>query len=906
MMSASRRSRRHFDPRRAVPSGLIIALLCAMVPMLATEPVDAQIGHRISVQALECPAGFDPSVGAEAAVQQCSLAIAGMEFSLSVADPLFVAQAGLTDAEGHFVFDEVTMPPGGYAIVETMGSGYGDPWVQCAYDDGLAVQERYAQAPGGTMTAPDDVAGHFMVSCKWFNVPTAETAFVQSDLSAGAADIGVFFCPAGLDPAVAGRDELATACATGQPDSGVALSGSEDFFSLRYTGADGRVGWSVAPAGTIAVDYLASSGAEAGATYCAEQPVGSESPPETWNPVGLGDSFETQVQAGNRLVCEIYVAERVFAPGTVVIRKHLCPPGFELAGADAAGYQENCTIRHSGQQFRATRGEEELGRAPTDPDGWIEFSGLSGGPVRVAELPKEGWPPPVAFCQTYAAGSQPPGSFAQAPIANWGFEAGLQEGAVIDCAWYNVPPVDESLAGQDATLLVQKFVCSDLVDLSEGAPFEAYEQSCTEPQPGVAFDVVTASGQAQSVTTDGQGQATTSVAPELLRLVETPPDGAATLDVLCRTYPTGSTAAGALYRIERQANTAAAETAGGYTLECRWYDVVERIPAGLQEVEGGQTEQVEPSPTPEVSESPTAEIEPTPTSPAPETTPEPTQAAALEPGLQAAGASIVSTPGPDESQDATLIIRTFACEPDYDLHAPEANPEADCDEPADNLLFTLEGPDDVEAIGITGEEESGAATFTGLPAGSYVVTEALPEETLAAFVGSCTSDRRALFPDNPFIPLAYAGPDGGVGITLVAGETLACDWYHVPGGEEAPDDGTPVAGTPASAGDGELIVTKFWCPDALTPSGDCPVYTGGAEFLLFDVDNPDGEPIVVETDDTGSVTLAIEGRFAIQEDEPRTICRTESLGFDFGGNLVVEAGQSVELNVYNCGPEPGS
>jgi hypothetical protein len=64
--------------------------------------------------------------------------------------------------------------------------------------------------------------------------------------------------------------------------------------------------------------------------------------------------------------------------------------------------------------------------------------------------------------------------------------------------------------------------------------------------------------------------------------------------------------------------------------------------------------------------------------------------------------------------------------------------------------------------------------------------ESLPEDTLSAFISTCSSDRRDLEQDNPFTPFAYLGSEGQLGVTLLPGETLACDVYTIP--QEAEDE----------------------------------------------------------------------------------------------------------------------
>jgi hypothetical protein len=231
---------------------------------------------------------------------------------------------------------------------------------------------------------------------------------------------------------------------------------------------------------------------------------------------------------------------------------------------------------------------------------------------------------------------------------------------------------------------------------------------------------------------------------------------------------------------------------------------------------------------------------------------------------------------------ATLIITKYTCPPGYNQHAPASDVPVDCTELTDNILFsltTLGEEESVKQIGITGDPNQGTVQFTGVEPGAYLLTESLPEETGSAFVYTCASDRREFVAENPFVPFAYAGPDGELGIVLVAGETLECDWYDVP--------------------EAVVSVLAFDCAglvinvDACEPSATVSTVT-------FTSTEQGGEIYTLTTNEAGEAAAAMEsGAYAIAVD-PGPACLIDSEAFDSEGQLVVEEGVPTEVRVYTC------
>lgn len=138
-----------------------------------------------------------------------------------------------------------------------------------------------------------------------------------------------------------------------------------------------------------------------------------------------------------------------------------------------------------------------------------------------------------------------------------------------------------------------------------------------------------------------------------------------------------------------------------------------------------------------------------------------------------------------------MIINKYDCEDGYDWFAEDADPEEDCTDQPDGIVYELalfNGPPNQQPRQAeTGDDNPGEARFTGVRAGSYVLTELDMEDGTIAFILTCDSNRRD-FDEYPYYPFAVAGPDGAAYLTVVAGETLECDWYNIAPDPDAEDE----------------------------------------------------------------------------------------------------------------------
>ena len=253
----------------------------------------------------------------------------------------------------------------------------------------------------------------------------------------------------------------------------------------------------------------------------------------------------------------------------------------------------------------------------------------------------------------------------------------------------------------------------------------------------------------------------------------------------------------------------------------------------------------------------------------------------LPPGQQPPGAGVVSTPGSGEATTAQLVITLYTCPPGFDQYAPDADVEASCVELTDDVPFTLSAPQDEtfeESEGVTGAEEEGQVAFDDLESGSYVLTQSLPAGTESSFVFACDSDRRAFFAQNPFVPFAFAGPSGELGILLAEGETLECTWFNVP--------------------ESVVSILAFDCPGVVVIVAQCVPSTEPVT-LEFTSTAVIGELYDVTTDATGVAAIAKAPATYVLEVTDGSACLIDSASFNAEGHLVA-TGEPFEIRVYQC------
>lgn len=405
----------------------------------------------------------------------------------------------------------------------------------------------------------------------------------------------------------------------------------------------------------------------------------------------------------------------------------------------------------------------------------------------------------------------------------------------------------------NAKVFVIKYVCPDGVGDDVEGGFFAYFDICAQTREGVSFKLDAAStGNPREQLTDIYGQLSWSeLEADYYFLTEEVPSGYGTPITFCvyTDDPAGPRVNDVFRRLPvSEQNRVEFDLVEGQAITCAWFNLAlsPNSDSGAATPVGGSG--------PESTRSAAA---PSPTMPA-------------------------ATVAPDEA--ATLVIHAYRCEPGYDDRAEAADPAADCVERPDDITFGLVGTGDSSG------EPRRRVKFNGQP-GEFVITDLAPgdyrlievefEPDQTAFVLGCMSNQRA-FDGYPFDPFAVVSAAGSVRLSLVVGETLACDWYDVPPPNPA------------------LSLQVYACGTARPSEENCEPASGQFQFVLAPVDVA-GEAIGFTTDADGSVELTnAEGSFQLLEIGPQP-CGMTATGTGADGNLALDAEQEVVVQIFHCG-----
>ncbi len=788
---------------------------------------------QIIIHKYLCPAGSDPGDALHAdMVASCTAAEEGVNFDITGGDG--GTSGGPTDLNGYAEYNGVA--PGSILIAETPREGYLTLAVHCS---------QYTTTPGDPVAfaTEDDqlswyLAGGYTFECWWFN---------QQHDDDGHITVLKYNCHEDYDYYAASREELAENCT--QPQGSVEFTLTESGGSSNTSSTDGfgLLEWPDVPASQYTLTETAIDGYQVVRVYCTTYPKGSVSPTDptysgTWDEHSNTPGAELHVQGGYQIYCVWYNAP-VDDHGYVVIIKYNCEQEYDYHSRDE--FHNACTEAAPSVEFVVKGGNGYSATTTTSPTGVATAENVPIGQVWIQEYPPEEYAPWRVYCGLSGAAYIPPTSWEDRPFDN-GYEvtAHIDDPYVLWCEWYNAPYEDEA-----PHVWIQKYNCPEGADWHWN--YHQFLSNCHQPGAHVEYLYGLDGGQQQPETTNESGQIHLEELESGSYVIqETLPQGYSGFVAFCQfATPHGTTS---YQRADVYNRTIKLHLDYGYVVTCVWFD----LPSGWE--------------PPDVSPPSTGHTPLQPTFPSSGT----------------GGEGVSTLPPVDPATPANLLITKYTCEGAYDVLADDADAGLDCTELTDDISYGLESIDDpafAAQSGLTGDDGEGVVAFSGLAAGSYLLTEELPPGTIAAFINTCTSDRRDFQQDNPFIPFAFAGPDGRIGVTLEPGETLECDWFNVP--EEAPG--------------GEVTVLKFACPGATVIVAQCAPWPDGATIAFAPIEGGD-EPVTVTTGEDGSALAAMEGVYSVQE-LPDTACLIDSDAFDVNGNLVVNEGDQIEVRVYNCG-----
>ncbi len=565
------------------------------------------------------------------------------------------------------------------------------------------------------------LAGGQSVECGWFSVPYVEPVPID-------VGINVSSCLPYYEFHVADLEYLSLNCT---PIQGVDIrmaAGDGAYDKTAKSSVAGLAVFTQVPSGKLVMSE-SSPDLRTVRVFCGTPGTGYSS-------VNFSaDTAEYLASGSENVICYWFTIDTT--QSRVTIYKYACPEDYIAAGQTYDAVLQACPTPLEGVRFDFDASGQNYD--VTDDEGIAGINNASPGPQTITETPPPDYPGVIVFCRENDP-SQPEPEFTQVPVENLTVEREVAGGNELECHWFNTK-------SNYAKAAIHKFACPEGY-IPQSNSYQGVLVKCSTPLQGVTF---TLGGPAAELSADTDASGTVvweDLAPGPLFISETPLDGYADAVVFCATQPLGTDFEQVPFeQVPVEQLAIEREVAAGEALVCFWFNYSE------------PSHPDQPSPTP-----------------IPVSTPVP-------------GISNPGTPTPDPDAPATLILTTYLCPAGYDVYEAASDLVEDCDEATPGIEVSIADLDEettpVAPADVATTDADGVVTFSELEPGLWLLTEALPETTSTAFIASCTSDQSDLAAEPLFTPLTYLGPEGQIGIVLIAGETLACDSYAIP--EETDD-----------------------------------------------------------------------------------------------------------------------
>ncbi len=725
------------------------------------------------------------------------------------------------------------------------------------------------------------------------------------------------------------------------------------------TDASGMASFGSMPAGVYRIDGATTPDFSKVAVYCnVKDGLGND---VTGWLYGYADNYYTELniaQDGYMGYCDWWWYNPGATPqpttGSVMINKIDCPPGYDVTNVSI--YDLAATCHGQGQyEFSLTDANagNQSGTTPGSGLNTVSFSNVPSGPMLITEDAPGDYLQPRVFCKNQKLTGEED-SEDEVPVNNFAINPTLKQGYDnLYCDWFNVPSPDK------VNITITKYECPDGFVSSDPSQLTS---TCTEPYNPVTFKLDGASsgnpGDQDTGSVIPNGVQWTNMDADTWYITEFLPQGHNQPIIFCSvTDHANNSQTGPQQQSPEQVQDGYRLTYtldGGTALSCDWFNTKGTpttttgtisihkygCPEGydtswdLQQwsqfcttIVQGASFTVSSGSTSDEQQLTGIDLTWEQLAPGDYTVTE-TQPSAWSGSVVYCASGTGDTLGSYESADvtdngisdtlesgelldcywynlakprpvatidpnapATLTIVKFTCKEDYDPLAQDAKPAKDCDEKTDDITFSIIGAKNASISGKTGDDGEGTVTFKNLKPGSYLLQETYPEHTQKAFIWSCESSTRVH--DYPFAPFARIDETGMIKVSLTPGETLKCDWYNVPSPPE--EEATPSA----AGGDVAVTIDVFMCPThAVSPASCDPVEAGVGISLTSTSGN--GEPIDLETDDTGVATGSVPAdEYDVDADE--MICFAESPAFTSTNTLDLTSEDSADVQIYFCG-----
>ncbi|CAN5669054.1 hypothetical protein BH23CHL4_BH23CHL4_27010 [soil metagenome] len=743
--------------------------------------------------------------------------------------------------------------------------------------------------------------------------------------ASGAITIEHYLCPDDFDAESAVFGDLDANCTTPGANETFSLLPSGGAASDMVTNASGIVSWPSSDPGTGTITQV-DAGTFASTVWCS---VHEDGVLGTINFIASpGNAISYNIPDGQLMDCAWFNSSTlvVVQGSEIALQKWVCPPDYDYDIAVAAPLDElspSCTDAGATYPFvRIPDGGDPV-ELSTDDTGYLFWPEFPFGAGIVAE-PSAQFTSSRVFCSFYDIDILGEANYSEFPAPGNQINYDLASGQGLSCEWFNIPvPPDTS----DVNIF--KRACPE-GDWSE-ADLAALTLECVDPHADVTFSIGSLSSEFES-TTDGSGSAGASVpSGDTYFIAESTPEGYGPARVYCSNYDQ-NVGPGEYTEMESPGNAIESPLDLGFSLECYWFNLpaetgtievskfecpqgygtatgYDALISNCQTPLGGVTFTLDPEDADAVEADTDASGEiainsvPLGQGTLAEQVPQGYNwvevYCSIDDGqYQAQNISAQNVMGYEmesgqfwscswfnltlEAGPASLTINKYTCQTAHDPIEPNQTLANECAEPTEDITFTLAGGAGA-ASASTGEGGAPATIrFSELEPGTYLLTEEIPDNVRMAYISECRSDVRAF--SYPFYPFAVIEADGRINVELLPGEDLECDWYNVL--EETP---------------GTITIIKYWCQGNVVNAQSCEIYTGGIAFTLIPQDG--GEEIALLTGNDGAATTEAEGIYEIVEDDFEW-CSAQSNAADANGNIVVESGQQVEVEIFNCGPQP--
>jgi len=886
--------------------------------LTTTDTQEGNSGNTVTVIAHRCPMGVVDDAEFDDYQVICTQEHDDIEFALDHSGGTFPG----TTAGGEVQWTDV--PPGNFAIQETVPAGFLDPLVWCGWNPSIELPALVPSAGGLVTGSFEDDASEYV--CHWFNIPDPDA---NNSIAVVTKE-----CPAGYPTGSNDVNDFHADCPSEHDGVEFTLTAPHGEFAQSTSG--GAVEWTVVPVGDFSIQETIPKGYSAPVVFC-----------------NFGDDYQggpvVRMPAEGGLVAAAIEEPNVDyycfwfnIPNTgssLVVQAWTCPAAFNEHVEDAS---ETCNDATHDVTFSLTDDDpassDLTAMTNNNKPSKALFASIAPGDYGLSGDMPEGMV--RAFTGDCKAGGQSLPRLVSGD-ASPVMEFGIADGSWVVCDWYYVPE-----GGHESRVVVHKRICPEGADVvqTDDNTINDITTTCAEEGDGIEFTLDNADGSSTQAIVDG---ATwwDEVPPGPFTVTEQIPAGYGETVWYCITNvydeagdlqtdvtwePVAAPGGGLSESIDEPYGEIFScwvfnvrgedgdnsitirkwicSEGAGHDENQDWYEdncvqqhdgvefkVASDIGIAVMETAGASV-QFDGLP------SGTAGIQ--------ETIPEGFEAPVV---FCATDAGWVAYPAPtghweyefgDDGLDQALACHVYnipgepgsvtllkwTCPPGYDLNAAGADPKVDCTGATNGVEFQFgpSGAGEEAELQTTGDVIDGGVFFDDLEPDTYKAVELVPEGIGPVFVLECTGHIMGVL--QPY-PLQMGNV---LEIDIDAGEHLTCRWYNVP----EPDGGT-------------IIVLKYTCTtETFVSEVDCEIEEDGKTFDLLHWNVDDGVWEAIDTQVTDGVGLIAwteleAGDYGLDEQDGEWCHLTTLPVFGEGDFFYVYENEETIVSVYNCDGEPG-